>query len=155
MLALQQEMAAMRTTFQQELAAQRTALTVSEARNIPNPRGRGGGGRGGGGRGGRGRGGRGIGRRPPGILGAFSELDKRLTRYDDGRTTKMYGNQNDYHTHGWDKTPSHDSTNCSYPRTSFTTSQQLPTTPRMDATCTNVSPTKPEGVGSMTNRTII
>ena len=87
-------------------------------------------------------------------LGAFSELDKRLTRYDDGRTTKMYGNQNYCHTHGWDNVPSHDSTNCSYLE-SFTMSQQLPTTPRMDVTCTNVSPTEPEGVGSMTNRTII
>ena len=55
MLALQQEMAAMRTTFQQELAASRTALAVSEACYNPNPPGRGGGG----GRGGRGRDGRG------------------------------------------------------------------------------------------------
>jgi len=40
-------------------------------------------------------------------------------------------------------------------RTSFMTSQQLLRTPRMVATCTNVSPTEPEGVGSMMNRTII
>ena len=40
-------------------------------------------------------------------------------------------------------------------RTSFTTSQQLLTTPRMVVTCTNMSPTKPEGVGSMMNRTRI
>ena len=87
--------------LQQELATTRTTLAVSEARNIPNPPGTGGGG-GRGGRGGRGRGGpgRGHGRRPPGILGTFSELDKCLTRYDDGRTTKMYGNQNYCHTHG-------------------------------------------------------
>ena len=87
MLALQQEMAAMRTTFQQELAATRTALAVSEACNIPNPppgQGGGGGRRGSPGRGRGGRSSRGNVRRPPGILGAFSELDKRLTRYDDG-----------------------------------------------------------------------
>ena len=104
--------------LQQELAATHTALAVSEAHNIPNPPPRRGGGGGrGGGRGGpgRGRGGRGNGRRPPGILGAFSVLDKHLTRYDDGRTTKTYGNQNYCHTHGWDNVPSHDSTNCSYP----------------------------------------
>ena len=69
--------------LQQELAATRTVLAVSEACNIPNPPpGRGGGGGRGGGRGGpgRGRGGRRNSRRPPGILGTFSELDKRLTR---------------------------------------------------------------------------
>ena len=111
-------MAAMRTTLQQELTTTRTALAVTEARHTANPPGQGGGGGGrGGGRGGRGegRGGHGNGRRPAGVFGAYSELDKRLTRYDDGRTTKMYGNQNYSHTHGWDNTPSHDSTNCSYP----------------------------------------
>ena len=39
-------------------------------------------------------------------------------------------------------------------RTSFTTTQQLPRAPIMVVTCTNASCTKPEGVGSMMNRTI-
>ena len=154
MLALQQEMAAMRTTLQQELAATRTALAVSEARNIPNPPGRGGGGRGGPGRG---HGGRGNGRRPPGILGTFSELDKQLTRYDDGRTTKMYGNQNYCHTHGWDNPPSHDSTNCSYPDKFHDIAATAENTKNGCDLYKSVSHTltEHEGVGSMMNRTII
>ena len=106
--------------LQQELAVTRTALTISEARhlsnNIPNPPRRGGGCSGGRGRPGSGGslGGHG-GRRPAGILGACSENDKRLTRYDNGRTTKTYGNQNYCHTYAWDNTPNRDSTNFSYP----------------------------------------
>ena len=117
--------------LQQEVATLRTALAISEACGIPNnnnpkPPGQGGGGRDGGrggpgrngGRGGPGRnggrGGRGD-RQPAGILGACSDKDKRLTRYDGGRTTKTYGNQNYCHTHRWDNQPNHDSTNCSYP----------------------------------------
>ena len=81
------------TALQQDNQAPRTALAVSEAHitqnNNPNPPGRGGGGGRGGGRDRAGRGkGRGNGRRPSGILGACSNKDKRLTRYDDGRTTK-------------------------------------------------------------------
>ena len=101
------------TALQNEVQALRTALAASEARNQHgNPSGRGGG---------RGRrttdrgAGRGHGRRPVGVLGTNSDQDKRLTRHDDGRTTKRFGNQNYCHTHGWDISPTHNSSNCSYP----------------------------------------
>jgi len=50
-----------------------------------------------------------------GVVGERSDRDKRLTRFDDGHETKMFGNQNYCHTHGWYVAPTHDSGRCSYP----------------------------------------
>ena len=53
--------------------------------------------------------------RPYGILGAYSDTDKRLTRVDDGRLEKFYQNQDYCHTHWWDVSEGHTSATCMYP----------------------------------------
>ena len=79
------------TSLQQENQALQMALAVSEAwnNNNNNPAGRGG--ERGGGQGSSGQGS--SGRCPPGILGALWDKDKQLTRFDDRRIFKRFGNQ--------------------------------------------------------------
>ena len=53
--------------------------------------------------------------RPHGVLGAFSDKDKCLTRIDDGRLVKFYQDQNCCHTYGCDVAEGHSSATCIYP----------------------------------------
>jgi len=91
------------------------------------------------------------------ILGAKSDQDKRLTRYDDQtRTIKIYGNHITTVTHMDGTLHQHIMISATVViQICIMTSQQQPMTPRMDVTCTKDSPTRPEGMGSMMSESII